>query len=240
METSPSFFMEVTVKPQLLRFGESQSPVVVIDEFSGDAESIARIADSMAPFPPIDRNYYPGVRRLITRADADADAYVERTCRDAAQFIAGAFDVDSFTFVEASFSIVTMRPGELRPVQRAPHFDSPDQNYYALLHYLRVPPGTGTAFYRQRSTGIERVTERNISQFVMTAERDSAMLPKGSGYIHGSNEFYEQIGMVDAVPDRMLIYQGSLLHSGVIPTGMTFSADPREGRLTANLFVRGH
>ena len=240
METFPSFFMEVSVKPQLLRFGDSQSPVVVIDEFSGDVESVARIAEALAPFPAINVNYYPGVRRLITRSDSDADAYVERTCRDGGQFIAGAFDIDNFTFVEASFSIVTLRPEQLGPIQRAPHFDSPDQKYYALLHYLRVPPGTGTAFYRQRSTGIERVTERNISQFVLSAERHTATLPKDSGYIHGSDSFYEQIGMVEAVPDRMLIYQGSLLHSGVIPPDMPFSADPREGRLTANIFVRGH
>lgn len=228
------------MKPQLLRFGETQSPVVVVDEFSGDAEAVARIADALAPFPGIDVNYYPGVRRLITRSDFDADAYVERACRDAAQFIAGAFDVESFTFVEASFSIVTLRPDELRSVQRAPHFDSPDQKYYALLHYLRVPAGTGTAFYRQRSTGIERVTERNVSQFIMTAERYEAMLPKDSGYIQGSNQFYEQIGMIEAVPDRMIIYQGSLLHSGIIPPDMPLSDDPRKGRLTANIFVRGH
>lgn len=240
METSSSFFMEVPVKPQLLLFGETQSPVVVIDDFSGDVESVARAADALAPFPAIDVNYYPGVRRLITRADADADAYVERTCRDSAQFIAGAFDVDNFTFAEASFSIVTLQPDQLGAVQRAPHFDSADQKYYALLHYLRVPPGTGTAFYRQRSTGIERVTDRNISQFVMASERDAAMLPKDSGYIHGSNDFYEQIGIVEAVPDRMVIYQGSLLHSGVIPPNMPLSSDPREGRLTANIFVRGH
>jgi hypothetical protein len=31
-----------------------------------------------------------------------------------------------------------------------------------------------------------------------------------------------------------------LLHSGIIPADMSFSTDPREGRLTANLFVRGH
>ena len=37
---------------------------------------------------------------------------------------------------------------------------STDQKYFALLHYLRVPQGTGTAFYRQRSTGIECVTDR--------------------------------------------------------------------------------
>ena len=102
-----------------------------------------------------------------------------------------------------------------------------------------MPAGSGTAFYRQRSTGIERVTERNIGAFVTTAEREAALLAPDSGYIHGSDEFFEQIGTVEAVPDRLLFYQGSLLHSGIIPAAMNFSADPREGRLTANLFVRG-
>ena len=52
--------------------------------------------------------------------------------------------------------------------------------------------------------------------------------------------YFEQIGAVEAVADRLIIYQGSLLHSGIIPPDMPFSADPREGRLTANIFVRGH
>jgi len=75
---------------------------------------------------------------------------------------------------------------------------------------------------------------------VPVAQLQAAQLPAGSGYITGSDSFYEQIGAVEAVPDRLVIYQGSLLHSGIIPDGMTFSADPREGRLTANIFVRGH
>ena len=117
---------------------------------------------------------------------------------------------------------------------------STDPKYYALLHYLRVPAGSGTAFYRQRSTAIERVTELNVSTFIPVAQVQAAQLPVGSGYIAGSDEFFEQIGAVEAVPDRLIIYQGSLLHSGIIPDDMTFSADPREGRLTANIFVRGH
>lgn len=229
------------MKPELRRVGSSQSPVVVIDNFSGEAEQAAAIADGLAPFPPINRDsYYPGVRRIIDRCDGDANAYVERLCERAAQFIAGAFDVDGFDLLEASFSMVTANPLELRDAQRAPHFDSTDQKYYAVLHYLRVPEGTGTAFYRQRSTGIERVTEANIARFVTTAEREAAMLPRDSGYIHGSDEFFEQIGAVEAVLDRVIIYQGSLLHSGIIPPGMGLSANPSEGRLTANIFVRGH
>jgi uncharacterized protein DUF6445 len=226
------------VKAELRRFGQLASSIVVIDEFSGELDRILAIAESLAPFPP-DDSYYPGVRRVITAADAAADSYVAETCERAAQFIGGGFDVDSFDLLEASFSIVSTPPGGLRPPQRAPHFDTTEQKHLALLHYLRVPPGSGTAFYRQRSTGIERVTEDNLATFVRAAQAQAALLPGDSGYIHGSDDFYEQIGAVEAVPDRLVIYQGSLLHSGIIPPQMCFSADPREGRLTANLFVLG-
>ena len=229
------------MRPELRRVGNSQSPVVVIDDFNGESDRVATMADALAPFPDVDpASYYPGVRRLIEPTDESANAYVDRVCEQAAQFVAGAFDVDGFDLLEASFSIVSAAPSDLRPAQRAPHFDSTDQKYYALLHYLRVPEGTGTAFYRQRSTGIERVTDGNISTFVTTAEREAAMLPSDSGYINGSNQFFEQIGAVEGVPDRLIIYQGSLLHSGIIPAGMNLSPDPRVGRLTANFFLRGH
>ena len=103
-----------------------------------------------------------------------------------------------------------------------------------------MPEGTGTAFYRQRLTGIERVTEVNVGIFIAAARAAESRMSEGAGYIVDSNHSYEQIGAINAVPDRLLIYQGSLLHSGIIPEGMTLSNDPRLGRLTANLFVRGH
>ena len=227
------------MRPELRRVGKSQSPIVVIDGFSGDLDRILEIAAALAPYPP-HTNYYPGVRRVITRADEAADAYVETTCELAGQFIAGAFEVDRFDLLEASFSMVTRFPSELSPPQRAPHFDTTDQKHLALLHYLRVPPGSATAFYRQRSTGIERVTDSNAGLFVEAARMEATKLQPGSGYIQGSDDFYEQIDSVEAIPDRMVIYPGSLLHSGIIPAGMRFSTNPREGRLTANIFVRGH
>ena len=46
-------------------------------------------------------------------------------------------------------------------------------------------------------------------------------------------------GIVEGVADRLVIYRGSLLHSGIIAPGTPLSADPRHGRLTANLFVLG-
>jgi hypothetical protein len=226
------------VKPELRHVGNAHSPVVVIDAFTGQLETILAAAEALVPFPRLN-NYYPGVRRVIGSGDGAANDYVTEVCERAGQFIAGAFDFDRFELIEASFSMVTTPPEELSPPQRGPHFDTTDQKHLALLHYLRVPPNSGTAFYRQRSTEIERVTESNVGQFVRTATGEAATLPDASGYIQGSDDFFEQIGAVEAVPDRLVIYQGSLLHSGIIPPGMELSADPKRGRLTANLFVRG-
>jgi len=153
-------------------------------------------------------------------------------------FLGGGFGVDSFDLQEASFSLVTLPPERLEPVQKAPHFDVPEQNVFALLHYLRVPAGSGTAFYRHRATRVERVTHDNIGAFVSASRKEIPAVANAAGYIHGSDAFYEQIASVEAVPDRVVIYHASLLHSGVIPADMSFSADPRQGRLTANIFLK--
>lgn len=213
--------------------------MVVIDQFTGTADAITAMAAALAPFPQEKNSFYPGVRRALGETDGAAFAYAHDCCRRAAQFIFGAFGIERFTLLGASFSMVTARPETLLKPQRGPHFDSTDQKYLALLHYLHIPSPSGTAFFRQRSTGIERVTEANVDRFVATAEREVGQLPDDVGYIQGSNDYFEQIGEVEAVPDRMLIYQGSQLHSGVIPADMPLSADPNVGRLTANFFVRG-
>jgi hypothetical protein len=221
------------MKPELRRVGEAQSPVVVIDDFTGAVDDIVDLAAAMAPFPSSAGNFYPGLRRSIVPGEP-AYAYVKRLVVAAAPYIGGGFEVDTFDLIEASFSMVTAPPATLGVAQRAPHFDSTDPDYIAVLHYLSDTPGT--AFFRQRATGIEVVSERNLPAFVGTARRVNGTL---SGYIHGSNEHYEQIGQVEGVRDRLAIYRGSMLHSGIIPPDMAFSADPRAGRLTANIFIRG-
>lgn len=219
--------------PELRHIGEARSPVVVVDDFSGAVGEVVDLAAAMAPFPSSAGSYYPGLRRPIRSTDR-AFAYIERLLEAAAPFIGGAFEVDSFDLLEASFSMVTTPPGALEPAQRAPHFDSTDPDYLALLHYVSDTPGT--AFFRQRATGIEMVDDRNVDRFVAAARTASDDL---TGYIHGSNRHYERIGQVEGVRDRLAIYRGAMLHSGIIPPDMAFSTDPRAGRLTANIFVKG-
>ena len=222
--------------PRRIHVGTTRTPVVILDGFSGALAETVTIAAALAPFPPAG-NYYPGLRRVIAEADEAAHDYVLRTLEAAAPYVGGGFDMDSFDLLEASFSMVTVRPDSLIPAQRAPHFDSFDPKQLAVLHYLGGTAGSGTAFYRQRSTGIETVTEANVGIFVAAARRESADL---TGYTHGSNARFEQLEMVEAVPDRLIVYPSCLLHSGIIPPEMPFSDDPRRGRLTANFFIRGH
>ncbi len=221
------------MRPELRRIGQAQSPVVVIDDFTGAVDDIVDLAAALAPFPAETGTYYPGLRRRILPGEL-AYAYVERLLEAAATFVGGGFDVDRFDLIEASFSMVTTAPGALGPAQRSPHFDSTDPDYLAVIHYLSETPGT--AFFRQLATGIEMVDERNADRFVATARHASGEL---TGYIHGSNPHYERIGQIEGVRDRLAIYRGAMLHSGIIPPDMAFSADPRVGRLTANIFIKG-
>lgn len=223
-------------KADLLQVGTCAAPLLVVDRQSGDARQIASMAAALAPFPPAKANAYPGLRRFITPRDTAAADYVRRTLQSLAARINQAFDVDGFDLLEASFSMVTASPDTLTPPQRVPHFDSTDPHYLAVLHYLSDTPETGTAFYRQRATGIEQVTDANLSSFVAAAREDAATM---SGYIGASNAAYEQIAAIDGVPDRLVVYRGSMLHSGLIPPGAALSPDPSIGRLTANFFVRG-
>lgn len=210
--------------------------VLVIDGVDADIGAVVGIAAGLAPFPPAKGVAYPGLRRTITPHDADAVGYAQRTLRAVVPAINAAFGLNGFDLLDASFSMVTAAPESLVAMQRSPHFDSADPNHLALLHYVSGTDGSGTGFYRQRATGIERVTAANVAIFVATAARDA---DGAKGYVAGSNAWFERIGFIEAVPNRLVVYHGSLLHSGAIPPDMAFSDDPRTGRLTANFFARG-
>ena len=216
--------------------GTSRAPLLIVDNVSDEAEQVSAVAADLCPFPTAKGNFYPGLRRFITARDTAAAAYVRKTLQSLAGRINRAFGIDGFDLLEASFSMITASPDTLLPAQRVPHFDSTDPRYLAVLHFLSDTPDTGTAFFRQRETGIEQVTSANRAAFVAAAQQDAAAT---SGYIGASNPAYEQIARVEALRDRLIVYPGSMLHSGVIPAGMIFSPDPRVGRLTANFFIRG-
>ncbi|WP_281377251.1 DUF6445 family protein [Stakelama sediminis] len=221
------------ILPRLHRFGKSRAPVLSVDGLGPPPADIVALAASLAPFPPA-TNHYPGVRCIIRHQDRTVTAYVEALLEQAAPYIGGAFDIDSFDLKEASFSLVTTPAEALTAIQRAPHFDSIDPDLYAVLHYVR--PNAGTAFYRQQATSIELVDQASLNRVVNSARTT----PAPHGYINGNRGGYTCIGAVEGLEGRLVAYPARLLHSGRIPPGFIGSDDPARGRLTTNIFIRAH
>jgi hypothetical protein len=212
--------------------GNEREPVLVIDGLLRDPAALVDFAAG-ASFAPAHGpgGGYPGLR-----AAAPLD-YVERVVRGLTPLIARAFDLGAVrpARAECFLSLVTLPPGDLHPTQRMPHIDTVDPLQFALLHYLCGPPHGGTAFYRHDPTGFERITADRQAAFdaSVAAGRDDPP----AGYLTGDIAGYRRIGAVDARFDRLVIYRSQLLHSGDITAPEALSADPRTGRLTANIFV---
>lgn len=217
--------------------GQSGSRVVVIDDFLNEAARVVDIAAAATPFPPEGQTAYPGRRRQIGPGDP-ASAYVMGVLQKVAPVIGQAFGVSGFGIVEASFSMVTTPPDALSPVQRLPHYDWADPRMVAVLHHLHHLPDTGTAFYRHIASGIERVDAESVSRLRQAMRDEDAQRGLSPGFTAETNDRYEKIFHVEGRFNRLVIYQGALLHSGYIPPDFAFSDDPRSGRLTGNIFVR--
>lgn len=220
--------------PALLHIGECASPLLIVDGAGPEPQNVIALAEVLAPFPKAQNNY-PGIRRILSESDVDAWAFVISMLEAAKPYIAGAFDLDGFDLVEASFSMVTTPPHQLSPVQRVPHFDSTDSDLIALLYY--VSDCLGTAFYRHRATRVEIVTAETVNAYVAAAK--IAAVRAWPEYFRDGDAEYERIGSVDGPAGRLVAYPGRLLHSGIIAPDFIVDDNPATGRLTANIFLRG-
>ena len=212
------------------RVGTERTPVLVVDR-PGEADAALRAAALGAAYGRIGSPHFPGVRAEAPRA------YAEQLARGLGPAVAQAMGwEDTQLTVEASyFSIVTTPPDDLSLFQRVPHTDGLDEGRVAVMHYLSDRDG-GTAFFRHRSTGYERVTEDRHAAYDRALQADLASRGEPRGYRRGSDAVFEEVFRVAAAPGRLAVYTGTLLHSGVVPAG-DLPADPARGRLTVNTFL---
>jgi hypothetical protein len=220
-------------RASLLHVGEEREPVLVIDDLMRSAGALVDYAADEVAFEDAGgpQGGYPGLRAAAPLP------YVNAAVRGLDPFVREAFGLGDVKLVRAEcrLSMVTLPPGALKPTQRVPHVDTFDPLQFAFLHFLCDPRFGGTAFYRQRATGFEAITPERAPAYL--AARDAVIAGAEADYIRSDTADYEQIGAVEARFDRLIVYRSRLLHSGLIPGGMDLPADPRRGRLTANIFV---
>jgi hypothetical protein len=217
-----------------LTIGNEQSPLLVVDNFIPQPETLVDYAASqkfLANSP-----YYPGVR-----AAAPA-AYRQFMLHNLQDTLIECFELPAtkLGFSVCHFSLVTTPPERLKLLQRIPHFDTTEKHALAAVHYLFQGDQGGTAFYRHRKTGFECIDESRTLEYYrsLESENNGPHLPKTTdGYIQGDTPLFEQIAQQPGVFNRLIIYRRHALHSGVITKDTSLSADPRLGRLTISSFI---
>lgn len=178
---------------------------------------------------------YPGVRTRLP------DDYVDILLPSLLPLLREIYAIpDSFghRVIRRLFSLITTPPEDLGILQRVPHFDDLEPLYFATVHHLNPGSYCGTGIFRHRPTGFERISNERYPDYVAAAE--AQMKAKGlpeARYIDASTDHYELIEELEYRPNRMLIYPGNLLHSGLVQPERDIGWDPRTGRLTANLFI---
>lgn len=222
-------------RPDIRIVGEEQTPVVVIDDPIQSTDALIHYASRQARFDDSSQAGYPGIRAQLPAEYAEA-------------LVPGLLDVISELYkpppsherylIHQFFSLVTRQPQELRPLQRVPHFDTHSPFYFATVHYLNPGEYAGTGIFRHRPTGYERIPEERYPAYAQAAEAHVTAhgLP-AEKYINASDDHFELIAEIEYRPNRLIMYPGNLLHSGLIQPDRDISADPVNGRLTANLFL---
>lgn len=213
-------------------FGHERQPLLFVDDALPDPDAVLAIA-ARHTFRAIGP-YYPGIRAPVPEAVAMELVYSLQ------HRFATIFALDRLpAFFECFLSLVTAAPRDLAPIQRLPHFDGLEPKRIAVLLYLDRQERGGTAFYRQRTTGFESVDAQRFASYSAALEAGVAEhgLPP-PGYIAGDTPLFEQAHSVTGRFNRLIAYRGNTLHCAALAEDFVPVANPLEGRLTLNLFLR--
>ncbi len=218
---------------ETLSIGNEREPVVVIDGCLRLPDAVLEYVTRAVTFAQ-PGNHYPGLR-----GEPMPKPYAAHLIRGLSSLIGETFGVDVNGKISANFyfGLATIPPEALSPLQRLPHFDTTNPNQIALLHYLCDGSHGGTAFFRHRATGFERIDEGRKDAYFGALRDEIARAPRPPRYMAGNDDLFEEVAAPGARYNRLLIYRSAALHSGRIGPRANFSPDPRVGRLTANLFL---
>ncbi len=219
--------------------GNDHIPVLVIDNLVLKPEQLVDLACSTQSaeneYQQQNSDYYPGVRRKAPLS------YIDKITQLLPLFTAsfGLTKAKQADVIMSAFSISTTVPEQLRPIQMLPHFDTPAENQFAMVHYLCDAEHGGTSIYRHKASGFERISPERLSLYRVQLKQQAiaARLHENPKYIDGDTALFSQIHSVAARMNRAIIYPSNALHSGNIQPELGLLSDPRQGRLTISSFV---
>ena len=221
-----------TMKREIVvsRIGREHQSLITIDGFAPDPDAL-RTAAIAAKFEPASE-HYPGVQAPLPAS------YLRDALPLIASTLAQVFGrCRRIHVIDASFSIVTTPPAALAVQQRLPHVDAFGPERVALVHYLSLHGGDGTAFFRHRATGFETIDAERSRGYLSCLGTELGKDAPPASYIAGDTPLFERTAIAEARYNRALLYRSYVLHSGAISPDAALSPDPQTGRLTITAFL---
>ena len=219
-----------------LTIGGEKTPLLVIDNFSNSVADLIEFAGDGSSFQKDKNNFYPGKRKLM------AEEYGEQICQQYLPIFHSFFacrQTSTAKTVLTALALADTQEKHLRPMQMLPHIDTPQNNQFAVVHYLCTEEHGGTSFYRHKESGFETITQTRLYSYASQVKEEAIanQIHKNPCYMSGSTNMFEQIYSVPARINRAIIYPSNLLHSGDINTALGLSSEPAKGRLTIGSFI---
>lgn len=231
----PSLQVNPNASLSVRRVGQEQTPLIMIDDFAQDTSGVIDFACTGAAYGDDATSAYPGIRAKLPRS------YVVPLLNSIFRLLYQVYSVPAdlkLKPVNTVYSLIATPEDELSVAQCVPHFDSNTNWYLAVLHYLNPGDFCSTGLFRHRPSGFEKITTERLGEFLASSRAYTEEHgPPPQRYISGSAGQFELYEEIAYKPNRLVVYPGNLLHSGLVDPAVDINPDPRTGRLTANVFV---
>ncbi|MGO2370753.1 MAG: DUF6445 family protein [Pseudoalteromonas prydzensis] len=208
----------------------------IIDDFLLDTASVMNFAYNIAYFNPMfsDNSFYPGIR------DHMPQPYQRLLHTFFQNEILPRIRNKNYSesiLHKSLLSLVSCKPENLIVDQKVPHIDSCDERDYAFVHYLSGEELGGTSIYKYLPQNLVEFKEEHKPVLNEIISNVKSTPHEHTGYITGSTSLFEQVFKIEAKFNRLVIYQGNLLHSANINSEEKCLANPKIGRLSIASFA---
>ncbi|MFQ3176921.1 MAG: hypothetical protein ACI9H9_000026 [Pseudoalteromonas tetraodonis] len=230
----------LTINPQLkiekFMIPGTQVYAYVVDDFLLDTSSVMNFAHNIAYFNPMfsDNSFYPGIR------DNMPQPYLRLLHAFFQNEILPKIENKNYhesILHKSLLSLVSCKPANLIVDQKVPHIDSCDERDYAFVHYLSGEELGGTSIYKYIPQNIIEFKEQHKPLLADIVNDVKNNPDEHQGYLAGTTSLFEQVFKIDAKFNRLVIYQGNLLHSANIYSEQSCLADAKKGRLSIASFA---
>jgi len=216
---------------EIRRIGSEAQPLIVIDDVLAEPEALIERAKA-ASFARAN-TFYPGLCAPL------ANDYFQPILQALRPTLHQTFaiPVQAPLSHRSIFALVTDDESALAPLQKMPHIDGVDPFQIATVHYLCHRQTGGTAFFQHKTTGFQSIDAKRHETFVRIAGRElDEVRDSLTHYPDHRTPGFEMVDKVDIRFNRLILYPGNILHSGLLDGG-DLDSNPALGRLTANTFI---